>query len=690
MRRWRSGVVGGVAAVALAAACADPVGDTPPVVSDPPVDTPVGDDTDPPPVVDDTDVAPAADDRLVRRLAVRELRHMIADLVGVEVDTEGFPQDPTPNGFDNQIGGATVTPQLIDRLDLAASTAAAAWADARLHRERLEFAGDFNRGCFEDDLGEDGDTRWVSFGEEELSAPLDVPVGGTWQVRIDFAQYIGYGIDGLRTVAVRVDGAEVLRADFPGEGGRGAVPQRFSAAVDLSLTAGRHTVAWELLTPPDDAGVNPNAIPCTIFGGVSVDHVDVTGPRDLVAGCAGDDPFDASCFGDELVAFAARAWREPLDAADASALTSWFEATWAALGDPVEALATAAHRVLLSPRFLLVEDRLGPDGRRTAVDVAEQLALMAWASLPDDALTACAADGALLDAEGPCAVATQLPRLLDDPRATRMVRDLTVQWFRLDRVPAAPDDAPDLDVGALHADMIDETAALVTTLLEAGAPGWSALVEAPQSTVSPELAAWYGLTGVAQGGGVVLDAAAAGRAGVLGHGAVHTTTSRAGRVLPVFRGAWIQDVLLCNPPLPPPAGIPVLEGDDAADFDAHTALPGCASCHAELDPPGKTMGHFDAWGRAGAVAAADGVMPDGTPLPDLPALRAWILGQDAFEACATATVATNALGRRVVWSDPRVAGWQAAVDAQGGSLGTLLLEIAASPSFLAPLGEVAP
>ena len=47
---------------------------------------------------------------VMRRLNRSEYRNTIRDLIGVDFNTEGFPQDPPAGGFDNN-GGATQTPR---------------------------------------------------------------------------------------------------------------------------------------------------------------------------------------------------------------------------------------------------------------------------------------------------------------------------------------------------------------------------------------------------------------------------------------------------------------------------------------------------------------------------------------------------------------------------------------------------
>ncbi len=72
---------------------------------------------------------------------------------------------------------------------------------------------------------------------------------------------------------------------------------------------------------------------------------------------------------------------------------------------------------------------------------------------------------------------------------------------------------------------------------------------------------------------------------------------------PIYRGVWILERLLHDPPPPPPA-VPALEAA-SADFGAltlkqkielHRKQSACAACHAKIDPWGLALENFDAIG----------------------------------------------------------------------------------------------
>ena len=96
------------------------------------------------------------------------------------------------------------------------------------------------------------------------------------------------------------------------------------------------------------------------------------------------------------------------------------------------------------------------------------------------------------------------------------------------------------------------------------------------------------------------------RGGVLSSGAMLISTSTTTRTSPVYRGAWILDVIFNSPPPPAPANVPPLDatvGDQSANFSVreklskHRENEACATCHNAIDPPGFAFEMFDAVGK---------------------------------------------------------------------------------------------
>ncbi|MEE8117391.1 MAG: DUF1588 domain-containing protein, partial [Gemmatimonadales bacterium] len=156
------------------------------------------------------------------------------------------------------------------------------------------------------------------------------------------------------------------------------------------------------------------------------------------------------------------------------------------------------------------------------------------------------------------------------------------------------------------------------------------------------------------------------RGGLLGLGSILTVTSYPTRTSPVLRGQWLLEHILGAPPPPPPPDVPALpdrgEGGHLASvrerLEQHRENPVCASCHAQMDPLGFALEHFDAigkWratGEAGPPIDASGVFPDGTEFHGLAGLKMILLSEhEQFVQTVTEKLTTYALGRGVQYYD---------------------------------------
>jgi hypothetical protein len=94
------------------------------------------------------------------------------------------------------------------------------------------------------------------------------------------------------------------------------------------------------------------------------------------------------------------------------------------------------------------------------------------------------------------------------------------------------------------------------------------------------------------------------RGGLLTQASVLTVTSNPTRTSPVKRGKWVLEQVLGAAPPPPPPDVPDLSEDKKVINGAtmrqrmvqHREDPGCASCHARMDPIGFGLENYDAIG----------------------------------------------------------------------------------------------
>jgi hypothetical protein len=83
---------------------------------------------------------------------------------------------------------------------------------------------------------------------------------------------------------------------------------------------------------------------------------------------------------------------------------------------------------------------------------------------------------------------------------------------------------------------------------------------------------------------------------------VLTITGKNESGLPIFRGRFIREQLLCETPPPPPPVVPALPESRAGEsdrqrLDRHRTDPACGGCHALLDPLGFALQGYDLIGR---------------------------------------------------------------------------------------------
>ncbi len=147
-----------------------------------------------------------------------------------------------------------------------------------------------------------------------------------------------------------------------------------------------------------------------------------------------------------LTAFAAKAFRRPVDSKTADRLTALAENIYSEPGKTFEAgIAHALTGVLASPRFLFrVEENVKASTAPgwSVVDeysLASRLSYFLWSTMPDEELFTLAGKGELRKN-----LPAQVKRMLDDSKSTALVQNFTGQWLQ----------ARDVDGLAINANII--------------------------------------------------------------------------------------------------------------------------------------------------------------------------------------------------------------------------------------------
>jgi mono/diheme cytochrome c family protein len=397
---------------------------------------------------------------------------------------------------------------------------------------------------------------------------------------------------------------------------------------------------------------------------------------------------------EQLVAFAARAWRRPLTTEEREAILAGYKADRADGMSHDPAFRVALARALSSPWFLyrVEEPTRGPSWQPvTGLELATRLSFLVWDSIPDDDLMVAAPR-----LHEPAVMEAQLRRMLKDVRARGMAEEFGARWLGVRDFVAnhgrSGKDFPEF-TPALRDSLAEEPVRFFEDLLLNDRPVLD-LISADAVVVNDVLAKHYGIPGVTGPEWRRVEKVAAhGRGGLLGFGAVLAKQSAAARTSPIKRGAWVVQMLgerLPNPPadvppLPetPPAGLSVRE---ITEF--HTQDARCSGCHSRIDPFGMTLGQFDALGRLRPAAELKpgetrATLRDGTVIDDVAGLRNYIAGprRDDLVRSLARKLTGYALGRAVLPSDRPLVDTLTKTMAGGGRWSDALLVIVQSEQF---------
>jgi len=263
-----------------------------------------------------------------------------------------------------------------------------------------------------------------------------------------------------------------------------------------------------------------------------------------------------------------------------------------------QSMRNVIEGVLCSPRFLFNHDR--GDGR-DAWAVASRLSYFLWNSMPDEELLRLAKNDQLLN---PKVIRKQVLRMLNDPKANRLVVDFTAQWLGLKNIELMKPDPKlykDYDP-LLEKLMRQESETFFNHVLTKNLPVRTFL-DSEFVMLNDRLATHYGIDGIKgdQFRKVRLPKDSP-RGGLLGQASILKLTSNGTRTSPVVRGVWILENLLGDPPAPPPADVEPIEPDVRGTktipemLARHREVETCNDCHQKIDPWGFGLEHFDAIG----------------------------------------------------------------------------------------------
>ena len=311
---------------------------------------------------------------------------------------------------------------------------------------------------------------------------------------------------------------------------------------------------------------------------------------------------------DQLLAFAAKAYRRPLQDADRASIRAMYEKRLAEKATPRQAALDAVKLILCSPSFLYLSEVTKENDRRLQPDdLATRLAYALWAAPPDEALFASAASGKLT---GDAELKKQIDRLLTDERVNGFVHGFLDSWLNLRELGGMP--PPRESNRAYYAEdlpasMKAEVRLFFTEMLKENRPV-TQFLRAEHTFVDKKLAKLYDLPAqktlrLADGFQKVSLKDDKHRGGLLGMAAVLTVSANGVETSPVTRGAWVSENILGIKPPPPPDVVPVIEPNVNGTttirerLAKHSIDRACAECHRKIDPLGFSLESFDPVGR---------------------------------------------------------------------------------------------
>jgi hypothetical protein len=412
---------------------------------------------------------------------------------------------------------------------------------------------------------------------------------------------------------------------------------------------------------------------------------------------------EATCGHQFIRDFLPRAFRRPPTDAETKEFVEQFDAAHTEYGF-VTAIEMTIQAALQAPQFLYRIEFVRPSGPAAGevtevddFDMASRLSYFLWASMPDDTLLEAARNDEL---SSPDQIASQVQRMLDDPRAEQSIRQFHRQWLGLDDFDSVVKDADKFPT--FESSMTDDwRKSLVRFVLDtylSDGGDFEALMTSPTVYLSDQLAELYGLPTRDDG----QDAYALPeheRAGLITQPGLMALLSNANQASPIRRGVWIREKLFCQHIPPPPPNLVTEPPDPDPNattrerFKQHTEKQACASCHRLIDPIGLGLSNFDGVGRfqttqAGRTIDNSGEVAD-TRDPDIEGsfqggaeLARRLADSRQIKNCITQKWFTFAMGRapsdREACALHRV---QQAFDESGGDFETLLSTLATSEAF---------
>lgn len=263
----------------------------------------------------------------------------------------------------------------------------------------------------------------------------------------------------------------------------------------------------------------------------------------------------------------------------------------------IEATRAGLKAILCSHRFLLAPGVHS----NSSYGVAAELARSLWLSVPDEKLMEIAKANRL----NTTTIATEIDRMLEDPRAKRMIHSFCDQWLNLKGFNKV---SPSLKLYPEYNDLLNyylplETEEYLYHIILNDLP-ISRLIDSDFSILNQRLAEHYRIDGIiGQELRPIQLPKNSPRGGLLTMGSVLKVTSDGFQTSPILRGAWISRNIAGNTLSPPPPNVKAIEPSTTKattlkqQIEEHKQGTACYACHKSIDPYGFALENFDATGQ---------------------------------------------------------------------------------------------
>ena len=627
-----------------------------------------------------------------------------------------LPADNASSGFDNLADTLFVSPATMERY------LAAALKISRVAVGDPDMGALVNTHITPVRQSQEGRNEALPFGTRGgLQIDGYFPLDADYEFKVETA---GAGAD-VHQLEISIDGARkaitnVSRRPGVPSGDDGVVPNnqgtfRFavpagSRSVGVTFVERSEALSEAPLRPPGrNRGALPSVVSVTITGPFKPTGLGDTPSRRRLFVCRPTSADQESACADRiLTTLLRRAYRRNVTADDLRRARRFYEAGRAERDFDL-GIQRALERVLVSPQFLF---RIEQEPAGTApgsvyrvgdFELASRLSFFLWSSIPDDELLDAAGAGTLRQ---PQVLRRQVTRMLADPRSRSLVTNFAAQWLFLRDVETKEPDVylfRDFDE-SVRAAFVRETDLFLDSILRENRSVLE-LLTADYTFLNETLAKHYGIPQITGSHfrRVTLPKESP-RRGLLGQGSILSITSYSTRTSAVLRGKYVLENLLASAPPPPPADVPSLNTERSGKplsmkeaMQAHRASPGCAGCHAKMDPIGFALENFDALGRwraeeNGRPLEVTSTLPDGTIIDGVEGVRQLVLRDPVlFVEAMTGKLLMYALTRNIQYYDQptiRVIARESA--RQNYTFASLVLGVVNSVPFQSRMAQAAP